>query len=247
MTRLRTDWVVLWTFSRRAAARFWSARPVYSLGLPLCGLCLWVGLMGVGEPAPDRGQIWDFDALPPGLLPGAFRVGTLFDGRPAGEWRVLITDRAKSPGQVLAQVLPKGSDQTHKVLLIEGTAVGDVDLEVSYLAVSGKVDVGGGLVWRAADDRNYYLIRASSVEQKVRLYRVVKGVQQVIKQVDRNISPTGWHSLHILQRGCEIQAYFDGEPVTRVCDPTFATGRAGVWTNADAVTYFDDLRLRRLN
>ena len=96
-----------------------------------------------------------------------------------------ITDRAKSPSQVLAQVQPKGTDQTNKLLLMEGTGSTNLDLEVSHLAVAGKADFGGGLVWHAVDDRNYYLLRVSLIEQKLRLYRVVKGVPQVVKQIDR--------------------------------------------------------------
>ena len=58
------------------------------------------------EPELSQTQQWNFDGASPGSLPGSFVVGTLFDGRPAGEWKILITDRAKSAAQVLAQVLP---------------------------------------------------------------------------------------------------------------------------------------------
>jgi hypothetical protein len=33
-------------------------------------------------------------------LPSEFSIGTLFDGRPAGDWQILATDRAKSPPHV---------------------------------------------------------------------------------------------------------------------------------------------------
>jgi hypothetical protein len=213
----------------------------------LCTLLSLIVLPGLAQQPPDGTQIWDFDTLPPGTIPSTFQVGTFFDGRPAGEWKVIISDRAKSPGQLLAQVQPKGSDQTHKVLLIEGTGSSDVEIEVSYLAVSGKANLGGGLVWRAADDRNYYVLRSSSTERKVRLYRMTKGIQQLVKSIDRNIPSSGWHTLRVVHKGCEILAFFDGEPIIRACDSSLTTGRIGVWTNADAVTYFDDLRLRRLN
>lgn len=197
-------------------------------------------------PEATPGRQWNFDNAAPGSLPGSFIVGTLFDGRPAGEWKILITDRAQSASQVLAQVLPKGTDQAHKLLLVEGTESSNVDVTVSYLAVAGKADLGGGLVWHAADDRNYYLLRASLVEQKIRLYRVVKGVQQVVKQIDHPLSAAGWHRLRIMQRGCEIKAQYDEALLFRVCDNTFSVGRIGLWTKADAVTYFDDLGLRLL-
>ena len=50
-----------------------------------------------------------------------------------------------------------------------------------------------------------------------------------------------------MQRGCEIKAVFDETVLFRACDTTYTSGRIGLWTKADAVTYFDDLTLRVLN
>ncbi len=221
-----------------------------SLMTMLCGGALWPDRVSGAEEAesdPQHQRQWTFDSSSPGMLPGSYVVGTQFDGRPAGEWKILITDRAKSASQVLAQLQAKGTDQTHKVLLFDGTESSNIDVEVSYLAVAGKADFGGGLLWRAKDDRNYYLLRASLVEQKVRVYRVVNGVQQIVKQLDRPLPATGWHKLRIVQRGCEIKAIFDETVLFRACDTTYTSGRIGLWTKADAVTYFDDLTLKVLN
>ena len=216
----------------------------------ICSWTLWPdSVLGAEETEsnPQHQRQWMFDSSSPGTLPGSYVVGTLFDGRPAGEWKILITDRAKSASQVLAQLQPKGTDQTHKLLLLEGTESTNIDVEVSYLAVAGKADLGGGLLWRAKDDRNYYLLRASLVEQKIRLYRVVNGVQQIVKQIDRPLPATGWHKLRIVQRGCEMKALFDEAVLFRACDTTYPSGRIGLWTKADAVTYFDDLTLKILD
>lgn len=221
-----------------------------SLMTMLYGSALWPDRVSGAEEAgsdPQHQRQWTFDSSSPGMLPGSYVVGTQFDGRPAGEWKILITDRAKSASQVLAQLQAKGTDQTHKVILFDGTESSNIDVEVSYLAVAGKADFGGGLLWRAKDDRNYYLLRASLVEQKIRVYRVVNGVQQIVKQLDRPLPATGWHTLRIVQRGCEIKAVFDETVLFRACDTTYTSGRIGLWTKADAVTYFDDLTLRVLN
>ncbi|HVG02375.1 MAG TPA: hypothetical protein VM842_05760, partial [Nitrospira sp.] len=132
-----------------------------------------------------------------------------------------------------------------KLLLVDGTNSADISLSVSYLEVSGKADQGGGLVWHATDDRNYYLLRVSLVEQKIRLYRVIKGVQHLIKQTDQPLS-AGWHQLRIAHQGCEIRVLYDDAIRFRVCDNTFPSGRIGLLTKADAVTYFDDLELQLL-
>ncbi|HSE58953.1 MAG TPA: hypothetical protein VLA99_09655 [Nitrospiraceae bacterium] len=188
-------------------------------------------------------QSWSFDADAPNAPPSNFEVGTLFDGRPAGEWRVVATDRAKSPPHVLGQLQGKGAEHAYKVVLVAGTEAADLDLSVSFLAMEGKADMGGGLIWRAADDRNYYLTRANPLEQNIRIYRVVKGVRQMLKNVDQIIDVKQWHTLRVVSQGCRIRVFYDETQVFDLCNQTFASGRIGLWTKSDAVTYFDDLRL----
>src|SRR5437899_13064859 len=146
-----------------------------------------LAVASVSAAAEDSIRTWNFDADLPGAIPKGFVVGTLVDGRPAGEWKVLQTDRAKSPPQVLAQLMGKGAEHAYKVVLSDGTTSSDLDLEVSFLPIEGKADMGGGLIWRASDDRNYYLTRANPVEQNIRIYRVVKGIRHLIQNLHQTI------------------------------------------------------------
>ena len=120
--------------------------------------------------------------------PEEFSIGTLFNGRPAGEWHVLSTERAQSPPHVLAQVMAKGAEHAYKMVLIKGVVASDLDLQVSFLPIQGNADMGGGLIWRATDDRNYYLTRANPLEQNIRIYRVMKGVPQMLENFDSGTS-----------------------------------------------------------
>lgn len=201
-------------------------------------------LPAVGAPLENTIHVWTFDDDPPKTLPAEFQVGTLFDGRPAGEWKVLEIDHAKSPPRVLAQLLGKGAEHAYKTVLINGIRASDLELQISFLPIDGKADMGGGLIWRATDDRNYYLTRANPLEQNIRIYRVVKGVRQMLKNFDQIIDVRRWHTLRVLTNGCQVQVFFDEKQVFDLCDQTFTTGRVGLWTKSDAVTYFDDLKLQ---
>ncbi|MGQ0666900.1 MAG: hypothetical protein ACT4O4_07690 [Nitrospiraceae bacterium] len=189
---------------------------------------------------------WSFDQEQPGALPSQFSIGTLFDGRLAGDWQVLATDRAKSPPHVLAQLMAKGAEHAYKLTLVKGVVASDLNLQVSFLPIQGNADMGGGLIWRAADDRNYYLVRANPLEQNIRVYRVVKGVRHLLQNFDQTIDVRKWHTLRVIHRGCEISIFYDDKQVFGLCDKTFHEGTIGLWTKSDAVTYFDDLRWQRL-
>lgn len=52
----------------------------------------------------------------------------------------------------------------------------------------------------------------------------------------------GWHMLRVRMVGDYIECHYDGKKYLDVKDSTFtAAGRIGLWTKADAHTYFDDL------
>ena len=197
------------------------------------------------EPA-SLTLVWNFDRDQPGALPSQFSIGTLFDGRPAGDWQVIATDRAKSPPYVLAQLMAKGAEHAYKVVLNQDVIATDLDLEVSFLPMQGNADRGGGLIWRAADDRNYYVARANPLEQNIRVYRVVSGIRHLLQNFDQTITVKQWHTLRVTHQDCRVNIFYDNKQVFDLCDNTFRTGKIGLWTKSDAVTYFDNLRLQHM-
>jgi hypothetical protein len=205
-----------------------------------------IAVPAVGLSLEDSIRVWSFDNDPPESLPREFQIGTLFDGRPAGEWKILQTEAASDGMHVLGQLMGKGAEHAYKVVLIQGVPVTDLDVRVSFLPISGKADMGGGLIWRATDDRNYYLTRANPLEQNIRVYRVVKGVRRLLHNFDQTIDIRHWHTLRVVNRGCRIEVFYDEKRVFDFCDSTFTQGQVGLWTKSDAVTYFDDLRLQSL-
>jgi hypothetical protein len=200
----------------------------------------------VGFSLDSATRVWTFDDDPPESLPPEFQVGTLFDGRPAGEWKILQTEMANHGKHVLGQLLGKGAEHAYKVVLVQGTTATDLDLRVSFLPISGKADMGGGLIWRATDDRNYYLARANPLEQNIRVYRVEKGVRHLLQNFDQTIDVRHWHTLRVTHQGCRVNIFYDDKQVFDLCDKTFHDGMIGLWTKSDAVTYFDDLRLQHV-
>ena len=218
------------------------------VGIIACGLLIGFyatiagpALVAIAQWSADH--VWSFDSEPVGRLPNGFVVGTLFDGRPAGDWQIMELKEAPSPSHVLAQRMNTGAEHAYKTVLVEDMAADDLDLQVSFLAVGGKGDMGGGLIWRASDDRNYYLARANPLEQNIRAYRVVKGVRHLLMNFDQVIPVRKWHTLRVVAHGQEFEVFFNGRTALKLSDQTFTSGRIGLWTKSDAATYFVDLHL----
>lgn len=118
----------------------------------------------------------------------------------------------------------------------------DLELTVSFKAVKGETDQGGGPVWRYKDANNYYIARMNPLEDNFRVYKVVGGKRSQLGSAEAEAPAGKWHSIRIVHKGDHIQCYLNGKRQLDVKDETFKdAGKIGLWTKADAVTSFDDL------
>lgn len=209
-------------------------KPYKSVIGSVFGVCL-LAFAVVAEDPPTKGDMWTFDSDKAGGLAKGF-------ARFAGEWQVFADEGAPSGGNVLAQIAKSGH-KAFNLVLVDGSEAKDVDVSVKFKAMAGEDDQGGGPVWRAQDAKNYYVARFNPLEDNFRVYKVHKGERT--KLASRGIKHAeGWHTIRVTMTGKHIECYYDGKKRMELDDETFGeAGRIGLWTKADAVTYFDDLTL----
>jgi hypothetical protein len=152
----------------------------------------------------------------------------------AGKW-----ERRKSGGTtVLAQT---AETQPWAVAILEDKKLADVDVTVRFRPISGKEDASGGIIFRAKDAKNYYLVRANGLEDNFRLYTMKDGSRSQIASTKVEAPKLGdWHTMRVAAKGSKIQAYLDGKLQIDHDDKTYSEGYIGLWTKADSVTEFDD-------
>jgi len=176
-----------------------------------------------------------------GRLPSGWTAGKTGSGE-GSVWRVVADDTSPSKtGYVLAQTAASPR-RLFNLCVIEDSKYGDVEIEVAFKAVKGRVDQGGGLVWRYQDANNYYIARMNPLEKNYRFYKVVDGKRSQLATKEGLQVPAGeWHVLEIECEGNKIECELDGKDVFEVEDATFTEpGKVGLWTKADAQTYFDN-------
>jgi Domain of Unknown Function (DUF1080) len=218
---LRIASMAPWTWRNRAA---W-----FVVGT-LLGI---VSLQGPGSSFADgaKKRAWDFESDEPGRIAGGFSAEV-------GTWEVV----RDGDNRVLAQKATN-PDATFNVALVSDTRVKDVDISVRLRAVAGELDRGGGVVWRARDKDNYYIARYNPLEDNFRVYKVENGKRTQFASTnvagDKN-----WHTLRVTMTSSHITCYLDGKKYLEADDATFPdAGRIGLWSKADAQSYFDDLVL----
>jgi hypothetical protein len=140
---------------------------------------------------------------------------------------------------VLAQT---AETQPWAVAILEDRKFADVDVTVKFRPISGKEDASGGILFRAKDAKNYYVVRANGLEDNFRLYTMKDGSRNQLASAKVNAPKLGeWHTMRVVAKGPKIQAYLNGKLLIDHEDKTYADGYVGLWTKADSVTEFDDL------
>jgi len=161
---------------------------------------------------------------------------------------VVISDKgAPSGAHVLAQMDADPTDYRFPVAVATVPRVQDLRLSARCKSVSGQVDQAAGLVFRYQDENNYYVTRANALEGNVRLYKVVNGRRQQFAGWNGPVTAGIWHEYRVEARGDHFEVFWDGQKVISADDKTLPkAGLVGVWTKADSVTHFDDLKVELL-
>lgn len=203
--------------------------------------------VAVEKPAPQQtgGKqfVYTFDSDTPGQLPTKFHCEKTGAGAQE-KWVVSADPTAPSKPNVVTQTSTDQTDYRFPLLISDEGSFQDLDVSVKFKAISGSIDRAGGLVFRLKDPNNYYVVRANALENNYRLYHVVNGRRSQFAGANLKVTSAEWHELRVEALRNKITCYFDGNKKIEATDDTFKdAGKVGLWTKADSVTSFDDLKV----
>jgi hypothetical protein len=202
----------------------------------------------VSAPQMQSDTIFDFENYANNKLPENW--SQYFTGRgDTTNWKIIEDEGNK----VLAQLSQDRPNYHFNEIVFDGFKTKNVEMEVKMKGVKGKMDQGGGFVWRFQNADNYYVVRANPLEDNVVLYKVKDGRRTDLPVFGKgrtygvDVKPLGnnWNSLKIIVEDDLFSVFLNGEEIFKVQDTTFENaGKVGLWTKADAVTYFDNLIIK---
>lgn len=213
--------------------------------LVICLLFSYISFAGLGE------TIFNFEGIETGSLPSGWKAAATNQERAILPWGVINDSENKvlgiADGGEIAVKLKKFFLTMHDIFNIcwtDTVRFKDGEIELSFKAVSGRIDRGGGPIWRVLDANNYYIARANPLEKNFRIYYVKNGFREMLASADVKAPSGVWDKIRIVHRGNKIEGYLNGIKYIEVMDATLPEqGGIGVWTKADALTYFDDIKV----
>jgi len=212
-------------------------------GYILAGI-LWAQAVAWAAASPDYQQNFDAGA---GVAEG-WRADATGSDASLATWKAAADSAAPSlPNVLTMQFAGESGGGVYNLYWSPKVQFQDGELQVSVRADTGKIDQGGGLVWRVQNPDNYYVARYNPLESNYRVYVVSDGRRHQLASTEGiRIEPGQWFGVRISHVGDRIQGWLDGRLAWEITDRTIrGAGGVGFWTKADAASSFDDLKVFR--
>jgi len=207
-------------------------------------------------PAMAAEHRFDFADVRENQTPPGFRSAVTGRGK-LGDWRVIMDEvppllppispaaPAVAKKAVLAQLAQDPTDEHFPLLIYEGAIVDDFTLTTRFKTVKGVAEQMAGIAFRVQNETNYYVVRASSLGNNLRFYKVLNGERGPLVGPTVPVPIGVWHELTVECKGNTIRCLFDGKELITATDKVnpFLSGKLGFWTKSDSVSYFADTRL----
>lgn len=206
-------------------------------------------------PALAAERNLNFGDYPLDQTPSNFLSTIGGQGQP-GDWRVILDDApsampSRNPNaptltqhSVIAQLARNAINEHFPMLLLNDDTFGDFTFTTRFKIGGGALAEMAGIVFRYQDEKNYYVLMASALDNRFWFFKVVNGQRGKLIGPQVDIPRDQWHQMSVQCEGNHIHCLLDGkELIPMVTDSSFTTGKIGFWTKSDSVSYFTDAKL----
>jgi hypothetical protein len=176
-----------------------------------------------------------------GTPPDDFDFLLTGDGEP-GRWTV-VRDTTAVDGIAIEHVSTDQHENRFPLAVYAPVSSRDFKVKVRFKIIKGTMQ-SAGIAVRFVDVDNYYVVAASALEERVDLFRVIKGKKERIWGTDADVFRDRWHLLEFQANDDQFTISLDLNWLFTAQDSTLLSdGRFGLWTEEDNVTRFDRLEI----
>jgi len=213
--------------------------------LRLVSLGMLVACMTAPTRAADSQNAMPFSQNQIGMPPADFDFGVTGQSHP-GKWTI-VRDATANAGLALEQSNDAPTGDCIDFAVYQSLSLKNFAVRTRFKLITGTMQ-SAGLVFRFLDARNYYVLRANALEERVDILRMRGGEMTQISGTDAGVVLDHWQTLRLVANGDQFEVSLDNDALFTVWDETFLTeGRIGLWTQEDNLTRFDQFELTRFD
>lgn len=159
----------------------------------------------------------------------------------AARWEA-VRDSQALGGWAIAETAGDATDLRFPLCIPPQPVARDLDVTLRFKLVSGRHEKAAGVVLRAQSANDYYVARASAIDDTVRFYRVAGGRRAELGSKKAEVTPGEQHALRVVAKRDHFEIFLDDRSLFAVTDASLMRpGTVGVWSQADSVTHFQSL------
>jgi hypothetical protein len=118
----------------------------------------------------------------------------------------------------------------------------DGEIGMKFQIVDGTLDQCAGILFNLKPNGDYLTVRFNGKEDNLVLWTFNKGVRKFVKRGTEEwpLNMHQWYSMKIVVKGTKLEGYLNERLLLQYTLPEPVTGRVGVWSKTDSVSYFDE-------
>jgi len=121
----------------------------------------------------------------------------------------------------------------------------DGEISMRFQVVDGQLDQCAGILFNLKPNGDYLTVRFNGKEDNLVLWTFNKGKRSFVKRgaEDMPLAMKQWHSMKVAIKGTQLEGYLNGKLLLQYTLPEPVSGKVGVWSKTDSVSYYDDYTL----
>jgi hypothetical protein len=116
------------------------------------------------------------------------------------------------------------------------------EIGMRFQLIEGALDQCAGILFNLKPNGDYLAVRFNGKEDNLVLWTFNKGVRKFVKRGAEEVplKMKEWHTMKVAVHGARLEGYLNGKLLLEYALPEPVSGKVGVWSKTDSVSYFDD-------
>ena len=118
----------------------------------------------------------------------------------------------------------------------------DGEINMRFQIVDGQLDQCAGILFNLKPNGDYLTVRFNGKEDNLVLWTFNKGKRSFVKRgsEDMPLPLKQWESMRVVVKGTKLEGYLNGKLLLEYTLAEPVSGKVGVWSKTDSVSYFDE-------